>query len=65
MRFFSIMNENSYISQKSNSHKHGLMTTQIQQKIISICNAKIEQKGENVGLSFYASFDNKNETPEL
>jgi hypothetical protein len=41
------------------------MTTQIQQKIISICNAKIEQKGENVGLSFYASFDNKNETPEL
>ncbi len=35
------------------------------QKIISICNNKIEKKGENVGLSFYAFFANKNSNPEL
>ncbi|MBU2996542.1 hypothetical protein KO500_08850 [Cellulophaga baltica] len=35
------------------------------QKIISVCNKKIEQKGEQVGLSFYAFFANKNDNPEL
>ena len=35
------------------------------QKIISICNKKIEKKGANVGLSFYAFFENKNSNPEL
>jgi hypothetical protein len=34
-------------------------------KIIAVCNEKIEQKGLNVGLSFYAFFENKNENPEL
>ncbi len=34
-------------------------------KIIQVCNTKISQKGENVGLSFYAFFANKNDDPEL
>ena len=41
------------------------MNTTIAKKIINICNQKIEKKGENVGLSFYAFFANKNENPEL
>ena len=34
-------------------------------KIIDVCNKKIEAKGDNVGLSFYAFFANKNDNPEL
>ena len=34
-------------------------------KIIEVCNKKIESKGLNVGLSFYAFFSNKNDNPEL
>ncbi|WP_430428151.1 DUF6500 family protein [Maribacter litoralis] len=34
-------------------------------KIIQVCDAKIAAKGENVGLSFYAFFKNKNDNPEL
>jgi hypothetical protein len=41
------------------------MNKTISQKIITICNQKIAAKGENVGLSFYAFFANKNDTPEL
>jgi hypothetical protein len=37
----------------------------IANKIITICNEKIEKKGENVGLSFYAFFANKNDNPKL
>jgi hypothetical protein len=37
----------------------------LKQKIIEICDLKIKQKGENVGLSFYAFFTNKNDNPEL
>lgn len=36
----------------------------LKEKIIKICNEKIEKKGENVGLSFYAFFANKNDDPE-
>jgi hypothetical protein len=36
-----------------------------QQKIIQVCNEKIAAKGDNVGLSFYAFFANKNDNPEL
>lgn len=36
----------------------------LRQKIIDICISKIEKKGENVGLSFYAFFKNKNDDPE-
>lgn len=37
----------------------------LKSKIIDICNKKIESKGENVGLSFYAFFANKNDNPKL
>jgi hypothetical protein len=41
------------------------MRETLRQKIIEVCNRKIEQKGTNVGLSFYAFFANKNDDPEL
>lgn len=41
------------------------MTKEIKAKIIQVCDAKIAAKGENVGLSFYAFFKNKNDNPEL
>ena len=41
------------------------MRTILKEKIIEVCNRKIEQKGANVGLSFYAFFANKNDDPEL
>jgi len=41
------------------------MTEVLRAKIIKVCNQKIQQKGENVGLSFYAFFANKNDNPEL
>ena len=37
----------------------------LKQKIIAVCQQKIEQKGENVGVSFYAFFANKNDNPSL
>ncbi|MBJ9955189.1 MULTISPECIES: DUF6500 family protein [unclassified Acinetobacter] len=36
----------------------------IKDKIIRICNEKIAKKGDQVGLSFYAFFANKNDDPE-
>ena len=41
------------------------MNKEIKQKIIAVCNDKIAKKGENVGLSFYAFFKNKNDNPKL
>ncbi|MDO6674927.1 DUF6500 family protein [Tenacibaculum sp. 1_MG-2023] len=41
------------------------MNKEIRQKIIAICEEKIAKKGENVGLSFYAFFKNKNENPKV
>lgn len=41
------------------------MNEKIRQKIITVCNDKIEKKGNNVGLSFYAFFSNKNDDPKL
>lgn len=41
------------------------MTNEIISKIIEICNQKIKQKGENLGLSFNAFLKNKNDNPEL
>jgi len=41
------------------------MNKKIRQKIIDVCTKKIETKGENVGLSFYAFFANKNDDPKL
>ncbi len=36
----------------------------LKEKIVKICDEKIAKKGENVGLSFYAFFANKNDDPE-
>ena len=41
------------------------MRNQLREKIVEVCDEKIEAKGENVGLSFYAFFANKNNDPEL
>lgn len=41
------------------------MNKEIKQKIIAVCDEKIAKKGENVGLSFYAFFKNKNDNPKL
>lgn len=41
------------------------MRNSLRSKIIEVCNKKIAQKGNNVGLSFYAFFANKNDDPEL
>jgi len=37
----------------------------LKRKIIQVCDKKIAAKGNNVGLSFYAFFANKNDDPEL
>ncbi len=39
------------------------MNQNLKNRIIEICNQKIEKKGINVGLSFYAFFANKNDNP--
>lgn len=41
------------------------MRKELREKIIEICNLKIEKKGAAVGLSFYAFFKNKNDQPEV
>ena len=41
------------------------MRNSFKNKIIEVCDKKIETKGSNVGLSFYAFFANKNDDPEL
>lgn len=41
------------------------MNEKLKNKIIEVCNSKIKAKGTNVGLSFYAFFENKNTTPQL
>ncbi|MEW6997435.1 DUF6500 family protein [Colwelliaceae bacterium BS250] len=41
------------------------MRNELRAKFIDVCDKKIESKGDNVGLSFYAFFANKNDTPEL
>lgn len=41
------------------------MDEKIIQKIIQVCDEKIAKKGENVGISFYAFFANKNDNPKL
>jgi hypothetical protein len=41
------------------------MKIALRQKIIEVCDKKIASKGNNVGLSFYAFFANKNDNPAL
>jgi hypothetical protein len=40
------------------------MHQNLKRKIVQVCDQKIAQKGTNVGLSFYAFFENKNDHPE-
>ena len=40
------------------------MRDELKQKIRAVCEQKIQVKGENVGLSFYAFFANKNDDPQ-
>lgn len=42
-----------------------MLNDKMKQHIIAVCDKKIEAKGTNVGLSFYAFFANKNDKPEL
>jgi hypothetical protein len=42
-----------------------MMRASLKRKIIQVCDKKIESKGSNVGVSFYAFFVNKNDDPEL
>lgn len=41
------------------------MRGSLKKKIIQVCHQKIAQKGEAVGVSFYAFFANRNDDPEL
>ena len=41
------------------------MRSSLRKKIIEVCDKKIASKGEDVGVSFYAFFANKNDDPEL
>jgi len=41
------------------------MNSNLREKIIQVCDSKIEAKGPNVGVSFYAFFANKNDNPTL
>ena len=55
---FRILNS-SFLSTSIN-----MLNSSIKVKIMRICDEKIAKKGENVGLSFYAFFANKNDDPE-
>lgn len=41
------------------------MTKGLKERALAVCTEKIEKKGTNVGISFYAFFQNKNDFPEL
>lgn len=41
------------------------MNKLLKEKIVEVCNTKIEAKGTDVGLSFNAFFENRNTNPEL
>ncbi len=41
------------------------MRNSLREKVIKVCIKKIDQKGDNVGVSFYAFFANKNDDPEM
>ncbi|MGF1771485.1 DUF6500 family protein [Vibrio wakamikoensis] len=41
------------------------MRDSLRRKVLDVCQKKLEQKGDNVGVSFYAFFANKNDDPDL
>ncbi|MCC4265044.1 DUF6500 family protein [Oceanimonas baumannii] len=40
------------------------MRKELRARMIEVCDKKIAAKGEDVGLSFYAFFKNKNDNPD-
>ena len=46
-------------------HSTANMRASLRSTILDVCAKKIAQKGENVGLSFYAFFKNKNDQPDV
>lgn len=52
-------------SMSLSNHRGQVMRASIRAKIVKICEAKIAAKGDDVGVSFYAFFANKNDNPEL
>ncbi|GAA4292881.1 DUF6500 family protein [Aestuariibaculum suncheonense] len=54
---------NGYVSQEI--IKYLSMRQSLKEIIVDICNKKIAAKGDQVGVSFYAFFKNKNDNPEL
>ena len=40
------------------------LSAELREKVIAVCDAKLASKGPAVGLSFYAFFANKNDTPD-
>lgn len=41
------------------------MRHSLREKIVQVCDEKIQKKGSTVGLSFYAFFKNKNDQPDV
>lgn len=41
------------------------MRKELREKIVEICEQKIEQKGTGVGVSFYAFFKNRNDQADV
>lgn len=41
------------------------MRKELIEKILQVCDEKIAKKWDNVGISFYAFFENKNKDPEM
>lgn len=41
------------------------MKKELKERALAVCAEKIDKKGTNVGISFYAFFQNKNDNPEL
>jgi len=54
-----------WVNFASAKRKGKAMNIALRNKIIQVCKKKIGQKGDNVGVSFYAFFANKNDNPEL
>lgn len=41
------------------------MRKELREKIVEVCEQKIEQKGSGVGVSFYAFFKNRNDQQDV
>ncbi|MFT6593219.1 MAG: hypothetical protein ACJAU3_001283 [Zhongshania sp.] len=41
------------------------MRAELRNKIVEVCDQKLSNQGDSVGLSFYAFFKNKNDQPDV